>query len=92
MRADATAVNMPAYDDALERAADRPAFSNGFEGDAWMENWCYRCVHEANPDETGACPLLTIAMAGKTPAEWTEQDRGDLGNQYLCTKFEAVLE
>jgi hypothetical protein len=29
-------------------------------------------------------------MLGKTPVQWQEQDRGDLGNQYRCTEFEAA--
>jgi hypothetical protein len=78
-------VSMPSYDDALDRAADRPAFSNGTEADAWMERWCLRpCRHELD------CPLLLTAMMGKTPAEWQEQDRMSLGNQYCCTKFELA--
>jgi len=74
---------MPSYDGALSRAVASPAFSNGFEGDAWMDRWCYRCRHEED------CPLILVAMVGSTPAEWKEQDRGDLGNQYCCTVFEA---
>lgn len=83
-------MSLPSFDDATSRASDRPAFSNGTEGDAWMENWCYRCVHEADPDETGACPLLTVAMLGQTPAEWLEDSPGSLGQQYRCIEFEAA--
>ena len=83
-------MSLPSFDAAMEQAADRPPFSNGFEGDAWMERWCYQCVHEANPDETGACPILTAAMVGKTPAAWTPVDPRSLGNQYSCTEFEVV--
>jgi len=74
---------MPSYDDAVWRAADRPAFSNGFEGDAWIGRWCCRCQHEED------CPLILVSMMGRTPAEWQEQDRSDLGNQYRCTMFEG---
>jgi hypothetical protein len=78
-------MSMPSYDDAMDRAADRPAFSNGFEGDAWMERWCHQCRHVED------CPLLLVAMIGMTPAEWQELNRGDLGGQYDCTKFEGAL-
>ncbi len=78
---------MPAFDDAMDRAADRPAFSNGSEGDAWMENWCYRCRHDQSEE---GCPLLLVAMLGQTPAEWQEQDRMSLGSQYRCTQFVAA--
>jgi hypothetical protein len=78
-------MSLPSYDDALDRAADRPAFSNATEADAWMDRWCYRpCCHELD------CPLVLVAMMGKTPAEWQEMNRGDLGNQYRCTKFELA--
>jgi hypothetical protein len=77
-------VSLPSYEDALDRAADRMAFSNGTEGDAWMARWCYRCVHEED------CPLLLVALLGKTPASWQEQDRMSLGNQYRCIEFRAL--
>ena len=76
-------MSLPSYDDAAAAAADRPAFSNGFEGDAWMERWCWQCVHEES------CPLLLVALLGKTPAQWQEVDRNSLGNQYTCQFFEA---
>lgn len=77
-------MSLPSYADAEEHAAGEPAFSNGTEGDAWMANWCYQCRHEED------CPLILVAMLGMTPAEWQEQDRLSLGNQYRCTEFEAV--
>jgi hypothetical protein len=83
-------VSLPDYKDAEAQAADRPAFSNGTEGYAWMANWCDRCVHEADPDTNGGCPLLLVSMLGKTPAQWTEVDRRSLGSQYTCSEFEAV--
>jgi hypothetical protein len=55
-----------------------------------MANWCDRCVHEADPDTNGGCPLLLVSMLGKTPAQWTEVDRRSLGSQYTCSEFEAV--
>lgn len=76
---------MPSFDDVVERAADKPAFSNGTEGDAWMAHWCWRpCCYE----ET--CPILAAALFGATPAEWVEVEPLSLGNQYRCTKFEAA--
>jgi hypothetical protein len=76
---------MPSFDDATSRAVDRPAFSNGTEGDAWMEHWCFRCTHDLRDD---GCPLVLVAMLGQTPAEWREVDRRSLGNQYRCTLFQ----
>lgn len=79
-------MSLPAFDEASERAADRPAFSNGTEGDAWMENWCFRCRN----DDGDGCPLVLVAMLGKTPAEWEPFVPGSLGSQYCCTEFEAA--
>jgi hypothetical protein len=78
-------MSLPSYADANAQAADEPAFSNGFEWDHWSANWCGRCVNDA--DE--GCPLVLVAMMGKTPAEWTPKDRSDLGEQYECTLFVA---
>ena len=77
-------MSLPSFDAALETAQDRMAFSNGFEGDAWMDRWCRQCVHEQD------CPLLLVAMLGQTPAEWREVDRNSLGNQYSCQFFEQA--
>lgn len=61
---------------------DKPAFSNGTEGEAWMSNWCYNgCVNEPT------CPLLTTALFGQTPAEWIPDQPTSLGRQYRCTEF-----
>jgi hypothetical protein len=80
-------------------ARDGRPFSNGTEGYAWMGNWCDECVH--NDEETEKyCPILTVALLSKTPAEWVEQPWGQiegrpegelaptLGGQYVCTEFE----
>ena len=80
-------MSFPAFDEAMDRAANRLAFSNGTESGAWMERWCYRCVHDM--DDPG-CPLVLVAMLGRTPAEWQEVDRLSLGNQYRCTEFEVA--
>ena len=76
-------MSLPGFEEVMDAAADRPPFANGTEGDAWMENWCWRpCRHEED------CPLLLAAMVGKTPAQWQEADPGRLGGQYACTAFE----
>lgn len=70
-------------------AKDRRPFSNGTEGYAWMDNWCYRCMK--NDEETELwCPLLTVALLGKTPVEWIDQtaDGHRLGDTYRCIEFE----
>jgi hypothetical protein len=74
---------LPTYDEAYEAAADKPAFSNGFEADHWFDHWCGRCTN----DEGEFCPLVGVAMMDRTPAQWTEKNRSDLGNQYECSEF-----
>ena len=70
------------YDEEFERAADRVPFSNSFEGDVWMANWCEQCRQEANEN---MCPLLDIASLGRTPVQWTETNSGGLADRYECS-------
>lgn len=82
-------MSLPTYEEALSRAREGAPFSNGFEGECWEENWCERCVHD-QPIRTGGgpgCPLPLVSYKDKTPAEWLEQDRSRLGDQYHCVYF-----
>ena len=67
-----------------DAAAERP-FSNGTEGYAWMDNWCW---HPCKKDRNEDCPLIMAAYMGVTPKEWTEADRFSLGDRYNCSEFE----
>lgn len=79
---------MRTFDEADAAALDRSAFSNGTEWDAWSGTWCGRCEHDK---DTPGCPLVLVAMLGKTPAEWLEQPPGEHGpynsNLYHCVEF-----
>lgn len=80
----------------MAAAVDQRPFSNGTEGYAWMDNWCFRCVHDDEEAEK-YCPILTVGYLGKTPAEWVEQDRGPsglmtLGETYTCVEFDERRE
>lgn len=75
---------LPTYDQAWAAARERSPFSNGTEGECWMANNCYRCV---NDDPDNGCELLLVALLGRTPAEWTEDKPGSLGEQYRCMYF-----
>jgi hypothetical protein len=85
------------YDDAWNRARDVPPFSNGTEGFGWQANWCDRCLRDAlfrNTGKGSGCPLLCIAVQGRTPAEWLdgprdEYGRYNIGDQYHCIEFRA---
>jgi hypothetical protein len=78
-------MSMPSYDDAYEKAADKPAFSNGSEFEEWAARWCWRCANDADD----SCPLVLVAMMERTPAEWAEDKPGSLGCQYTCTLFSS---
>lgn len=72
-------------------ATDGRPFSNGTEGYGWMAHWCDECTH--NDEETELwCPILTVALLGKTPAEWTkrtvESEYGSYDVIDTCTEFE----
>ena len=73
------------FDDAMARSKDKPAFSNSTEWEMWAANWCERpCKVDANQD----CPLIMIALLGRTPAEWLPQpaDRYP-SDAYHCVNF-----
>src|SRR5215211_2299663 len=85
------------YADALARSRDVPAFANGTEGHGWMANWCDRCLRDApfrNIGTGSGCPLILVALQGRTPAEWLDGPRDEHGaysiaGQYSCVEFKA---
>ena len=81
-------MSLPTYEDALARARDEVAFSNGTMWEIWSDRNCCRCVNDGiglGLDEP-QCPLVNVAMLhNKTPAEWTDQ-QPPLGD-YLCVYF-----
>lgn len=70
----------------LARASDRRPFANGYEGDCWMSLWC---TYDCAVDEQ-TCPLIGVAMLGKTPAAWIEREPGGL-NRYTCTEHQEIV-
>ena len=80
---------MREYNEAFEAALDKAAFSNGTEGMSWTDAWCDRCLHD-KPARDGSgegCPLVLVALMGRTPSEWIEHDRFSLGDRYHCIEF-----
>lgn len=78
---------MRSHDEIFDSARDGSPFSNGTSGEIWMADWCYRCKVDGpfQRDETmEGCPLLLVALIGKTPAEWTEQEEPQ---DYHCSEF-----
>jgi hypothetical protein len=82
---------MRTYDEAFAAAKDQSPFSNGTEGHAWMANWCESCTNDSPElvDRGEGCPLIMVALMGRTPAEWIDQtaDGHYLGDTYHCTEF-----
>lgn len=80
------------FDTALGAAKDTPAFSNS-DGYAWLDHWCGDCIHDRGArDEDGdgaGCPLVLIALSGRTPNEWTlPKDAPDWSSNYECSMYE----
>jgi hypothetical protein len=80
-------VSLPSYDEAFEHARDEPAFSNGSMWEIWSDRNCCRCINDGmgTGQDEPQCPLIGVALMGKTPAEWTDQEP-PLG-AYLCVYF-----
>ena len=78
-----------------DAAGDKP-FSNQTEYDIWADRYCYECVND-NADTNLFCPILTVALLGSWPKEWTRErvpwtDRDGVEHAYervdTCTEFE----
>lgn len=98
---------MRTYDEIDATATDSPPFANGTEFYAWADNWCYAPCHNpvevawqryeegkrktAPKDFPGGCPLLMMALIGKTPTEWIDTWDGQgpypLGDRFHCIEF-----
>lgn len=60
--------------------------SNGTEGEGFMENHCYQCLHDNGKDKI--CEILMASMSffkidPKFPKEWTYDDSG----RPTCTEY-----
>jgi hypothetical protein len=73
--------------DAYERALDTPAFSNGTMWEIWSYSNCFRCANDGMGlgKDDPQCPLILVALMGRTPVEWTDQ-KPPLSD-YLCIYF-----
>lgn len=77
---------MRTYDEIDRDARDGSPFSNSTSGEIWMSQWCHRCKNDSPElvDKGEGCPLILIALCGKTPVEWHPQE----GIQdYHCIEF-----
>ena len=86
---------MRTYDEAWNAARDQRPFSNGTEGYGWMDSWCAICWHDKGTrDDTdpAGCPLVRVALMGRTPSEWLDGPRDEHGrygihDQYHCVEY-----
>ena len=83
---------LPSYGEAWESAADKPPFSNGSMGEIWSYGNCERCVNDGMGagDDEPQCPLILVALMGRTPAGWT--DRNPPLGDYACPWFRERAE
>lgn len=64
----------------MARAHEGKAFTDDSEFSSWSRIWCQDCVHGAT------CPLVDVALLGRTPTAWTERNRAET-NRYTCHEF-----
>lgn len=69
------------FSEEMDRARMLAAFSNGFEGDAWMGHWCETCVL------FDGCVLVDVALLGRTPQAWQEDQPFGLASRYVCAEY-----
>lgn len=81
---------MRTYEEADAAARPGSPFSTSTEGEMWMERNCQRCANDtpAQVDRGEGCPLVLIALLGKTPAEWTRTGL----SSYRCAEFVDVRQ
>lgn len=75
------------YDEARPEAP----FSNGSQGYGWMHNWCDRCIHDKaarQGNEGQGCPLVLVALMGRTPVQWLAQtEEAWVYGDFHCIEF-----
>jgi hypothetical protein len=77
------------FDDAMARSTDERTFSNGSEYEMWSANWCGTCTRDVDGD----CPLVSVALLERKPAEWIAQPRDQYPyNAYHCTAYQSEGE
>jgi hypothetical protein len=63
---------MRSRDQISADAEEKRPFSNGTEFDVWADDHCYACVNDS-PEVEVYCPILTVALQGHWPVEWTRR-------------------
>lgn len=78
-------------DRLYDEARDERPFSNGSQGYGWMAANCDRCIHDKparQGNEGQGCPLVLVALMGRTPAQWLcETDEQWIHADFHCIEF-----
>lgn len=72
------------YEPDAEEAAP---FANGTEGELWMSEHCERCTFG---DEEANCPLILLAMIGRTPRVWTRVENAGPCHTWHCPEWTPI--
>lgn len=87
---------MDTVDNLYDAARQEPPFSNSGEGYGWMGENCGTCIHDKDQrsEEIAGpgCPLVMVALMGRTPAQWLDGPRDSsglysIGTQYTCVEY-----
>jgi hypothetical protein len=64
--------------------------SNGSEGECFMSEHCYQCIHEnPDPEKKPKCEIMTFTMCfGVDEPEYPKEWCYDENNRPTCTKFQ----
>jgi hypothetical protein len=62
-------------------ATDTAPFPDGYSGEVWMTEHCDRCAHTVD------CPLILLAVIGRTPHIWTERTNAPLSHRWHCPEW-----
>lgn len=86
---------MKTFDEAMATARDGSPFSNSTQWEIWADRWCYTCSKDSPElvDKGQGCPLITVALMERTPAEWTAETEEDrVMARYTCSEYEERPE
>lgn len=83
---------MDDFDTAYAKARDERAFSNGTDREIWQYNNCETRAHdretrEPNPPLGAGCPLVVVALLGRTPREWIPGEDKYCGDRFACVMY-----
>jgi hypothetical protein len=76
-----------------DQSRERRPFANGTEGYGWMAANCDTCIHDKparQGDEGNGCPLVLLALVGRTPAQWLDGPRDENGRYAIATQYTCI--